>query len=184
MIRILPIDPEHATGKAKTLLDGVKQQMGAAPNIFRTLAQAPAALDAYLKQSSALAAGSLNAQLREQIALVTAGKNQCDYCASAHTALGSGAGVNQAELADNLRGRSGNTATQAALTFAAQIVKKQGQVSDSDLAAVRQAGFSDGDIVEIIAVTCMNIFTNYFNHIAGTEIDFPVISTGDLRQAV
>lgn len=184
MTRILPTNPDHATGKAKTLLDGVKQQMGAVPNIFRTMGQAPAVLDAFLKQSSALAGGSLSAQVREQIALVTAGKNQCDYCASAHTALGSGAGVDQSELADNLRGRSSNATTQAALTFAARIVEKQGRVTDSDLAAVRQAGFSDGELVEIIAVTCMNIFTNYLNHIAGTEIDFPVISTGDLRQAV
>lgn len=184
MARINPIDPEQADEKARALLDVVKRQLGLVPNIFKTLAQSPAVLDGYLEQTAALAAGDLDVKLREQIALVAAGRNQCDYCASAHTALGKGAGVDESELANNLRGQSSDATTQAALNFVAAVVENRGRVSDSELAAVRQAGFSDGQIVEIIAVTCMNIFTNYFNHIAATEVDFPLVTTEALRQAV
>lgn len=184
MARINPIELEQAGDKGRALLGAVKRQLGLVPNIFKTLAQSPAVLDAYMKQTAALASGDLDAKLREQIALVVAGKNQCDYCASAHTLLGKGAGVEESELASNLKGQSSDTTTQAALTFAAAIVEKRGRITDGELAAVREAGFSDGQIVEIIAVTCMNIFTNYFNHIAGTEVDFPLISTDALRQAV
>lgn len=184
MPRIHPIESEQTGDSAQKLLDTVKRQLGLVPNIFKTLAQSPAALDAYMKQTAALAAGTLSPQLREQIALVTAGKNTCDYCASAHTLLGKGAGVEEAELASNLKAQSSNATVQAALSFAAAIVDKQGRVSDSELAAVREAGYSDGQIVEIVAVTCMNIFTNYFNHIADTEIDFPLVSTSPLDQAV
>ena len=184
MARIQPVQPEQASDAARKLLDAVKRQLGLVPNIFKTLAQSPAVLDAYLKQMSALASGDLDPKLREQIALVAAGKNQCDYCASAHTLLGKGAGVAESELANNLKAQSTDTTTQAALSFAAAIVDQRGRVADSELAAVRQAGFSDGQIVEIIAVTCMNIFTNYFNHIADTEVDFPLVSTFSLSQAV
>lgn len=181
MARIQPIQPEQASDAARTLLDAVKRQLGLVPNIFKTLAQSPSTLDAYLKQMSALASGDLDPTLREQIALVAAGKNQCDYCASAHTLLGKGAGIEESELADNLKAQSNDAATQVALSFAATIVDKRGRVTDGELTAVRQAGFSDGQIVEIIAVTCMNIFTNYFNHIADTEVDFPLVSTSVLN---
>lgn len=184
MQRINPIEPAQAGYKTRVMLDAVKHQLGQIPNIFRILAQSPAVLDAYLKQMTALAAGDLDPKLREQIALVAAGKNQCDYCASAHTLLGKGAGVEESELTCNLKGQSSNATTQAALTFVAAIVENRGRVTDRELMEVREAGFSDGQIVEIIAVTCMNIFTNYFNHIAGTEVDFPLISTEGLRQAV
>lgn len=184
MARIQAIQPEQAGDAARKLLDAVKRQMGLVPNIFKTLAQSPAVLDAYMKQMSALASGDLDPKLREQLALVAAGKNQCDYCASAHTLLGKGAGLEESELANNLKAQSSDAATQAALSFAATIVDQRGRVADSELAAVRQAGYSDGQIVEIIAVTCMNIFTNYFNHIAGTEVDFPLVSTASLSQAV
>jgi len=184
MARIQPIQPEQAGDAARKLLDAVKRQLGLVPNIFKTLAQSPSALDAYLKQMAALASGDLDPKLREQIALVAAGKNQCDYCASAHTLLGKGAGIDESELADNLKAQSNDAATQVALSFAAAIVDKRGRVTDGELTAVRQAGFSDGQIVEIIAVTCMNIFTNYFNHIADTEVDFPLVSTSVLNQAV
>lgn len=184
MARIQPVQPEQASDAARKLLDAVKRQLGLVPNIFKTLAQSPAVLDAYLKQMSALASGDLDPKLREQIALVAAGKNQCDYCASAHTLLGKGAGVAESELVNNLKAQSTDITTQAALSFAAAIVDQRGRVADSELAAVRQAGFSDGQVVEIIAVTCMNIFTNYFNHIADTEVDFPLVSTSSLSQAV
>lgn len=183
MSRINPVNIESATGKSKDLLGAVKEQMGGVPNIFTTLAQSPVTLEAFLNFNTALGQGVLPATLREQIALTVAGKNQCDYCASAHTLLGKGAGVAEEELQRNLNGQSEDSKTQAALNFSQTVVDNRGGISDSDLATLHTAGYSDEEVIEIIAHIAINTFTNYFNLIAQTEIDFPVVSTSNVAKA-
>jgi uncharacterized peroxidase-related enzyme len=173
MTRIQAVDPSMAQGKTRELLEAVKKQMGTVPNIFKGFAQSPAALEFYLAQSQALASGVLDPKLREQIALTMAGFNQCDYCAAAHTFLGKKAGVSAVELTDNLRGRSADEKTGAALRFVTAVAEVRGQVDDEDLRRVREAGFSEAEIVEMIAHVGVNLFTNYFNNVAHTEVDFP-----------
>lgn len=177
MARIEPVDPSKAQGKTHELLAAVKKQMGTVPNIFKGFAHSAATLEFYLAQSQALAGGVLDSKLREQIAVTMAGINQCDYCATAHTFLGKKAGVSESELASNLDGWSENERTEAALRFASSVTETRGSVEDGDLQNVRDAGFSEAEIVEIIAHVAMNIFTNYFNNVAHTEIDFPVVET-------
>lgn len=161
------------------MLEAVQKKLGMVPNLFKTLAHAPAALQFYLAGSEALAGSTLATALREQIALATAGANACDYCASAHTLMGKGAGLAAGELSDNLRGRSGNARTQVALDLVRAIVHERGQVSDAQLQSARDAGFTDTEIVEIVALVSLNLFTNYFNHVASTTIDFPAVRTRD-----
>ena len=181
MTRIQPNQSPDA--KSQELLAGVKKMLGGTPNLFTTLAHSSGALGVFVGALGALSSSKLSGGLREQIALTVAGVNGCDYCASAHTALGKLNKLPEAELEQNLRSRSGDARTQAALTFAHKIVEARGRVSDTDLQTVREAGYSEGEIVDIVAVTCVNIFTNYFNHIAGTEVDFPLVSTQLLAQA-
>jgi len=176
MPRLNAIDPKEATGKAKELLDGVKTKIGMVPNLMRTFANSPAALEGYLNFSGALGGGLLNAKLREQIALAVADANNCEYCLSAHTAIGKMVGLNENELVASRRASSEDAKTNAALMFAHQIVVKRGEVDDTDVRTVRTAGFSDGEITEIIANVALNIFTNYFNHVAQTVVDFPKVS--------
>jgi len=178
MQRIPRIDEAAAPAKTAGYLDAVKKQMGGVPNIIGTMAQSPAALGGFLALSGALAAGTLSTAEREQIALAVAGANECDYCASAHTVLGSRSGLAADEIGRNLQGHSTDPRMQAALRFASRIVATRGQVSDDDLSAVRGAGFSYEQVVEILANTVLNIFTNYLNHTAATEIDFPIVKTG------
>ena len=178
MSRLTPIDPAQAEGKAKALLDGVQTALGTTPNLIRTLAHSPAALQAYLDLGKALGGGSLDAKTREAIALTVAGENGCDYCASAHTAIGRHLGVAATELAENLEGRSGDAKVAAILGFARALVAKRGWVSDADVGDAREAGVSDGEIAEVVAVVAANIFSNYFNHVAGTEVDFPLVESG------
>lgn len=181
MPRIQPnTEPDH---KSKELLAGVEKMLGGIPNLFTTMAHSSAALGVFVGALGALAISKLKASLREQIALTVAGANGCDYCASAHTALGKMSGVSEEELMKNLYTQSNDEKTQAALSFARKIVETRGHVSDADLKAVRQAGYNEGEIVDIIAVTCINIFTNYFNHIAETTIDFPVVSTASTKKS-
>ena len=163
----------NAEGKAKELLDGVKKALGSAPNMFTTMAHAPSVLEFYLEGSKVLGGGKLSRKLSEQIALTTAGLNNCDYCAAAHSFLAEKQGVTETQ--DNLEGISSNPKVQAALSFATALVEKRGQVSEEDFQAVKDAGYSNEEIIEILAHVSFNTFTNYFNEAFGTEVDFPAV---------
>ena len=175
MSRFKPVDPATTTGHTKELLDAVKQKFGMVPNITRLMANSPQVLEGYLGFTGALANGRLDPQLRERIAIAVASENSCNYCLSAHTAVGQMIGLSQEELKAAQQGQSSGEKEVVALQFATKIVRERGWVSNEDVAALRQVGFDDGEIVEIIATVVLNIFTNYFNHIAETEIDFPLV---------
>lgn len=175
MPRIQAIDPQTATGKAKELLDGVQAKMGRTPNIMRTMASSPAVLEAYLGLSGALGAGSLSAQVREQIALTVAEANGCDYCLSAHAAIGKMTGLTDDQIADSRQASAADPKTAALLRFVHIFVDQKGRVSDAEVEALRVQGFGDGELAEIVANISANIFTNYFNHLAETEVDFPAV---------
>lgn len=183
MSRIQPVNPETATGRAAELLGAVKSNMGIVPNLTKVMAAEPAVLDAFLGLGAALSQGSFDAKTREAIALAVAGANQCDYCASAHSAISASLKVDQAEINARLQGESTDPKLQALLTFAVQIVEKRGLVTDADIAAVRAAGYDDGAVAEVTAQVAANIFTNYINHVAQTDIDFPVVSTQAAERA-
>jgi uncharacterized peroxidase-related enzyme len=176
MSRLKSIDPAAATGKAKKLLDAVKGKLGMVPNMTRVMASSPAVLESYLNFSGALAGGLLDAKTREKLALLTAQENSCDYCLSAHTAIGKMIGLKAEEIVASRQGKSSDPKTTAALTFATQVLDAKGQINDAELAAVRDAGLTDGEIAEIIAHVALNVFTNYFNLAAGVDIDFPKVS--------
>ena len=173
MARIAPVNPATATGKAKTLLDAVKQKLGMVPNMMSTMAQSPAALDGYLAFSGALSSGLLDAKLREQISLVVGQNNACDYCLSAHSAIGKMVGLQPADITAARTGQASDPRRAAALSLASRIVETRGNLKDADVQAARGAGLGDGEIAEVVANVALNIYTNYFNHIAATEIDFP-----------
>ncbi len=175
MSRLTMIDPKQAEGRQKELLDAVQTKLGMTPNLVRVFANSPAVLQAYLSLGEALGAGSLNARIREQIALTVAETNQCGYCLSAHSAIGKMVGLNHDELQDARQATSADPKANAALRFARQVVEKRGWVSDDDIDTVRGAGWDDGEISEIVANVVANILTNYFNHIAETPIDFPTV---------
>lgn len=175
MPRLTAITPEAAEGKSKALLEGVKSQLGMAPNLMRTMAHSPSVLDAYLKFSGTLAEGALSKQHREQISLVVGEFNQCGYCLAAHATLGKMVGLNPEQIKQNRTGADADASTDALLKFSRKILEKQGFVSDQDLQDVRNAGHDEAAIAEIVANVALNIFTNYFNHVAQTEIDFPEV---------
>ncbi|MGH9946119.1 MAG: carboxymuconolactone decarboxylase family protein [Pyrinomonadaceae bacterium] len=174
MSRITAINHENAQGKARDLLDAVQAKLGITPNLMKTLAHSPTVLEAYLNFNGTLGT-TLNARLREQISVLTAEENRCGYCLSAHTFLGEKAGLHGDDLAGAREAKSADAKTDAGLKFAQVVLKKHGSVSDADIEAVRAAGYNDGEIAEIVANTALNVFTNYFNNVAETEIDFPKV---------
>ena len=173
MSRINQISPETATGKAKELLDAVKNKLGLVPNLTRALANAPAALEAYLQFSGSLGKGTLSAKNRERIALVVAQENQCDYCLAAHSTIGKMVGLTADEIRDSRKGTSTDSKSDVLVRFAQKVLETKGRVSDADLQSVRDAGFDDGALAEVVGNVALNIFTNYFNHVAGIDVDFP-----------
>lgn len=169
-----PASIDAAPEAARPLLQAVNRQIGSVPNLFRLVANSPAALEGYLGMSGALAKGRLPAPTRERIALAVAQINACGYCLAAHTYLGSHvAKLSDAEIAANRQGRSDDAQADAAVRFAARVATQRGHVSDADVAAVKAAGYDDGQIVEIVQHVALNTWTNYINEVARTVVDFP-----------
>jgi len=173
MPRIQPVQPETAQGEATEIFSTVQEKMGMVPNIVKTMANSPAVANAYLAFSGALGS-TLSPQLRERIALTVGQANSCNYCLSAHTAIGKMSGLSEDEIFEAREGTAGDAKEAAAVTFARKLVDLRGNASDKDLEAVRSAGYTDGEVSEIVANVALNLFTNYFNHVADPEIDFPV----------
>ncbi|PTS81535.1 alkylhydroperoxidase [Sphingomonas sp. HMWF008] len=172
-----PATIADAPAKAQPLLEMVNNQLGVVPNMFRLIANSPATLEGYLGIGAALGKGALPAATRERIALAVAEVNGCDYCLSAHSYLGKNlAKLDDAEMTANRSGASNDPKADAAVRFAAKLVRERGQVSDADLSAVKLAGYSDAQILEIILHVALNTFTNYVNEALQTEIDFPVVT--------
>jgi uncharacterized peroxidase-related enzyme len=173
MPRIQPVEQNTADPATVTLLDSVKKSMGMVPNLIATMAHSPAVAKAYLGFAQALSGGALPRRLREEIALVVGETNSCGYCVAAHTASGKRAGLTEEQTKHARRATSDDETEQAALVFARKVVQDRGVVADADVEQLRQAGYTEGEIGEIVANVAINIFTNYFNHVAGTDVDFP-----------
>ncbi len=176
MSRLKALSPEETSGKSKELFDGIQGKLGMVPNMMRTMGNSPAVLEGYLNLSGALSSGSLGAEKGELIALAVAETNNCDYCLSAHTYIGANLVKIDTEILEEARlGKSNDPKTEVVLTFAKTLVNKSGLVTSEDVSAVKEAGYTDGEVVEIVANVALNIFTNYINNTAQTEIDFPSI---------
>jgi uncharacterized peroxidase-related enzyme len=177
----IPATIEAAPAASQPLLQAVNKQLGSVPNLFRLVANSPAALEGYLGLSGALGKGMLHAPTRERIALAVAEINGCGYCLSAHTYLGKHvAKLDDAEMTANRNGASNDIKADAAVRFAVQVTKQRGHVAAEALAAIKSAGYSDAEIIEIVLHVALNTLTNYVNEVAKTDIDFPVV---ELRKA-
>lgn len=171
-MRLKPIDPATATGRVKEIFEGPLK--GKAFNIFKAMANSPAALDAYLSLSGAMNHSSLSFKEREVIQLAIGAANNCEYCQAAHTAIGQSAGLTAAQTVEARRGAMPSDARiNALLRFTLALHEKRGFVSDADLAAFKAAGYTDGHVAEVVAGYSLAILTNYFNSVNQTDLDFP-----------
>lgn len=177
MPRIATPSVQDAPEAARPALEGAQKKLGMVPNLFRVIANSPAALEGYMALNGALGHGVLDAKTRERIALAVAEVNGCGYCLSAHTYIGKNlAKLDDAEITANRNGASNDLKADAALRFAVAVVQNRGHVDDAAIAAVRAAGFGDAEIVEIVVHVALNTLTNYINEVAKTDIDFPAIA--------
>ncbi len=179
--RVPLVDRTAATGPVRTVLDQIHGAFGATPNMFRAVANSPAGLQSMWAAFGALGGGVIGAALGEQIAVAVANRNACDYCLAAHTALGRKAGVSGDDLAAAQSGESADPRTAAVLRFALKLVNERGQVDATDVQALRDHGWSDEHIVEIVAHVALNLFTNYVNVALAVPVDFPGVKLRPAR---
>lgn len=174
MAYIKPLERHQVDAATGATLDAVQAKLGVLPNMFRTFAHSPVALNAYMQLSGAAAAGQLNARQREQIALAVGEANDCGYCVAAHSALGKGAGLSPAQIELARDAQAEQPRDAALLRLASAIVHDRGHVPTAELDEFKAAGFGDGDVLEVLVNVVLNVYTNYTNHLARTDIDFPV----------
>ena len=167
---------ESVPAASQPVLDQIRKAFDGIPNMFKATANSPAALQSMWSAFGALGKGTLGARLGEQLAVAIANRNRCEYCLAAHTVLGQKAGASAAEMSAAQSGDSDDARTAAALTFALKVVEQRAQVSETDVANLRNAGFSDEQIVEILAHVSLNLFTNYINIALAVPVDFPKVA--------
>ncbi len=175
MSRINVVENQDANTEQAGLYAAITEALGTVPNFLKVFANSPVALKAFLGLHGIAGDGSLDAQTRERIALALAEQNACQYCVSAHTAIGRKAGLDSAEMEANRAGGSDDAKAAAAVVFARSLVEHTGDVTNAELQAVRDAGYGDSDIVEIITHVGMNILTNILAKASRVEIDFPKV---------
>jgi uncharacterized peroxidase-related enzyme len=175
MSRIAIPARDAAPAASQPILDAVNAQLGMVPNLYRLAAVSPTALAGLTSLGGALAK-ALDVKTRERIALAVAEVNGCEYCLAAHSYIGVNlAKLSPEEVALNRKGGSSDAKADAAVRFAKSVAETRGKVSDADLAAVRDAGFTDAQVVEIVALVAENLFTNVLNNVAKTDVDFPAV---------
>jgi uncharacterized peroxidase-related enzyme len=173
MTRLKNVPVDGATGQTKGLFDAIRKKLGTVPNLFQGVASSPAALQAYLQAGEALGTGSLSFAEREAVALAVSQVNECQYCLAAHTALGKMAGLSEEETIAIRKPGRGTSKHQALGDFVRTVMQKRGYVSDEELGRIKDAGYSDAAVTEAILVIALTTFTNFFNHVNQTVVDFP-----------
>jgi uncharacterized peroxidase-related enzyme len=164
MSRLPALDASTATGPARDVLAELERRHGRASPMIRAMANSPAVLQAYRDFNRALKRTELSPQLRVIIALAVAEQNGCEYCVASYTAAARQLGLTEQEIADARRGRSADAQDQAALDLVRGIVTDARRVTDCDVETIREMGFSDAELAEIVATVALNQFTNAFNN--------------------
>jgi uncharacterized peroxidase-related enzyme len=175
MSTITALAVSEAPVAAQPVLEQVKRMLGRVPNMYGVMAHSPAVLEAYVQFNNALRKGSLGAPMAERIALAAAEYNGCSYCLSAHSFLGAKAGLSETDLLDARNMTAKDDKTTVGMMFTHKMLAAPQSLSAADVQVLRQAGYTDGETLEIIANVVRNIFTNYLNVVAGTEVDWPVV---------
>jgi alkylhydroperoxidase family enzyme len=175
MPRLNSVDPDEATGETKELLDMVQQRTGRIPNMVRLMANSPAALGGYLNLAAALVGSTLPVEVRDAVGVLVAADGGSDYTLAAVSTLARKSGLNDDDIAAARQAQATDRRTQAALRFCEHLLEERGHVSATELDRFMEAGFTDGEVAEIVAIVVLNIYRNYFNLVARPEIDFPAV---------
>lgn len=175
MTRTIAPKPEQVPADSKPTLDLFTRNLGFTPNMMKIFAQSPIAFNAWASLRGALGK-ALDLKTREGISLAVSEVNGCDYCLAVHSYGAKHAKMSAEEVTLARKGRSADPKRNAAIQFARRVIESRGQIFDGDLVAVRDAGYTDANIIEIVALVAMFSLTNFLNNVFDPEIDFPVVA--------
>jgi uncharacterized peroxidase-related enzyme len=178
MSLLTPIQTNGAAAKLKRSLKNSRLKLDEAPRFLQVMANSPASLRAYLRADAALVRGQLTPRQRQQVALAVAEINGCSYGLSAHYDTGKSLGLTHQEMQLARSEAAGDPKADTMLRFTRCVVLQRGDISDEDFEALGKAGFTDAQIIEIVANIALNIFSNYLSSMAKTEVDFPLLRPG------
>lgn len=170
-------DTDKLTGKAQELLSEMEKSMGFTPNILKQMANSPAALESFLSAKDALSRGFLSHKMQAFIGIVVAQSYTCEYLLSARVAMAKKAGASEEELRKALEQNSNDPKINQGLTFVRALLLRHSEVLPSDLAELHEAGYSQGEIVELIANASLNMYVYYLIKIAQPVLDFERVQT-------
>ncbi|MBR0875010.1 peroxidase-related enzyme [Bradyrhizobium tropiciagri] len=178
MSRLAVPNLETDNGPSGQVYAQIKKAIGSVPNTFAAIAaHGPAALKSVLAADAVLAGGSLTKRDQEIIKLVISDAGGCDYCVAAHSHLAKLAGVDPDVLRQIREGeQTGDPKRDALVRLVRKLAQSSGTVGEADFAAIRAAGYSDAQLVEISLAFATTVFTNVFNRINDTDIDFPAVA--------
>jgi uncharacterized peroxidase-related enzyme len=176
MPRTTALKPDQVPAGSKPTLDAFTKNIGFTPNMMAAFAQSPIAFNAWATLLGALSK-ALDVKTRDSIGLAVSEVNGCNYCLTVHSFTAE----HMAKLpADEIilarKGHATDPKRDAAVQFACKVVETRGQVSEADLQAVRDVGYTDANVMEIIALVAMYSLTNFFNNVFDHEKDFPAVT--------
>ncbi len=170
MSRLRPVEASEVEGVVGETLTSLPI------NIFKAMANNPIVMEGFLALNTAVGESTeLNGAEKEAVMLRTAQRNSCDYCVAAHTKIAEGHGVSGDAAVDFRRGMGGTSREKAILSFTDAVIDKRGSIDNADLDAFRDAGFNDAAVVEVVGLITVMAFTNTFNHVNATVVDFPTV---------
>jgi alkylhydroperoxidase family enzyme len=170
-------DTSKITGKTQEMLSTLEKGIGFTPNIMKQMANSPAALEAFLSSREALSRGFLDAQMIALIGIVVAETYSCEYLLASRVAMAKKAGISEAELKLARQQSSSDPKKDIGLSFVRNIVVRHAsELPATDIPELKAAGYTDGEIVELIANTSLNMFVYYLIQIAQPELDFEKVA--------
>lgn len=178
MSRISVPAVESATGATADLFAGIKKSVGTVPNAYAAIGSLnPQALQSVLAADAVLAKSTLSKQDQEIIKLQISTVAGCDYCVAAHSLVGKLSGIDQGTLKSIRQGEATNDPKRDALIrFVRTLQDTPGTVSQAEFDAIKAAGYSDVQLVDISLTIAIITFTNVFNRINDTVVDFPAVN--------
>jgi alkylhydroperoxidase/carboxymuconolactone decarboxylase family protein YurZ len=170
-------DTSKLTGKSQELLAGIEKSNGMVPNVLKQMANSPAALEAFLASRDILAKGLLAPKMRLLIGILVAETYSCEYMLSARISQAKAAGMTDEEIRDGKDQSSKDPKFDRGLQFVRNLILRHGELPASEMAELKTAGFSEGEIVEMIAQTSSDMQVYYMVQIANPASDFPSVPT-------
>ena len=159
---------------SKPILDAFTKNIGFTPNMMATFAQSPIAFNSWAALLGSLSK-ALDVKTRDSIGVALSEVNGCNYCLAVHSFGAKHAKMSADDIILARKGHATDPKRDAAVQFARKVIETRGKVGDADVKTVRDAGYTDANVMEIVALVAVYSLTNFFNNVFDPERDYPPV---------